>query len=155
VIAGFWGSPILGEELLHWIDPHVHGVPFDIHLLIYSATVIGGGGLLAMILYWNPEKVLEKMNHPQLFTRLFKRKYFMDDLYEFFTKKIALGLGRLMYMFDLKIPNKLMVDDSSRGIKRMGEFFSTIQNGLLQNYIFITLAFTLLFLIYIARSGSP
>ncbi len=84
--------------------------------------------------------------------RILDRKFFIDDLYVWLVKGVALRLAAFLNWFDKTFVNGVMVNKTSYGILNIGKIGAKIQSGLLQDYISWTLAAGVLVIFWLIYS---
>ncbi|MBI2095625.1 MAG: NADH-quinone oxidoreductase subunit L [Candidatus Omnitrophica bacterium] len=134
VVMGLLGSP-LNAGLLEWLGGPAE-VHFNASLFLVTLGLLAGGGGLAYFRFRNPAGALqaEKEGQGLLLTAL-RRKFFVDEAYDFLVKKVALAAGALFDAFDRKVINGWMVNGTSYNILKFGRLASKLQSGLLQDYL--------------------
>lgn len=134
LFAGFLGSPWGHFRLIEWLGGHEAHV--NLEILLTTSIIILAGSVLAFVLFKNPEAALTRLeNSRNIFKTILDRKFFVDDAYEFLTKKVGLGIAWVLNWFDRKFVDGFMVNWTSYRILDLGKISSFVQNGLLQNYL--------------------
>ncbi len=132
--VGYFGSP-LNAGLLEWLGGPAEAY-FNTTLAMTTLALFLGGAGLAYARFKNPEEALKKEREGQgLILTVLRRKFFVDDAYDFVVKKIALAGAALLDAFDRKVINGWMVNGTSYNISKLGRLASRLQNGLLQDYL--------------------
>ncbi|MBF0253904.1 MAG: NADH-quinone oxidoreductase subunit L, partial [Candidatus Omnitrophica bacterium] len=140
VLAGFGGSPAMDDALLKFFDPHVHAAAASPPLLIVTLNVIALGAIAAFWRYRDPARTPDPSAPRSAGVRVLERKFFMDDAYDFGVKTVVLGIAAALKTFDTLIPNRLMVDQTSCATRTLGRWFSRMQSGFIQRYLWIAFA---------------
>jgi NADH-quinone oxidoreductase subunit L len=139
-LAGFIGLPAVlgGSQFGHWLEPVIHGhaeehgsQAMEWGLMALSVGVASFGALIAYLMYRR-----ESLS-PAFFTdlaggffyRLFERKWYVDEIYQFLFVNGTLLLARVLSLFD-----QYVVDGIVNGAASLTRFISWL-NGLFDNYI--------------------
>ena len=140
VLAGFIGLPAVlgGSQFGHWLEPVIHGhaeehgsQAMEWGLMALSVGVASFGALIAYFMYRR-----ESLS-PAFFTdlaggffyRLFDRKWYVDEIYQFLFVNGTLLLARVLSLFD-----QYVIDGIVNGAASLTRFISWL-NGLFDNYI--------------------
>ena len=151
--AGAAGTSAGGAAVLEAIDPRFHPLRIDAGLLLAASGVIAAGAAGAFLRYRRPKAPTpESPRNP--WVRLLEQKYFMDDLYLWVVKNIGLRIAAFFHGFDVRVVNGIMVNETARSVKRLGKILSGVQNGQLQNYLFVALVLLTLVVGYFIRMSS-
>ncbi|HHV64925.1 MAG TPA: NADH-quinone oxidoreductase subunit L [Peptococcaceae bacterium] len=138
-VAGLIGTPWtnLWSTWIHFGDAH-SGEPAYLLMLLSVVLALAGIGL-AFILYCKDQdkqaaRSLAK-KYPALYN-LSYRKYYIDEAYTWFTRKIVDGGAKVIYLFDI-----YLVDGVVNGLaaltKGSGQGLKYLQTGKLQTYALI------------------
>jgi NADH-quinone oxidoreductase subunit L len=140
VLAGFIGLPAVlgGSQFAHWLEPviHAHEEAHASHalewgLMALSVAVASVGVLLAYLMYrreaLSPGIFADLAGG--LFYRLFDRKWYFDEIYQFFFVNGSLLLARALALFDAYV-----IDGIVNGAAGVTRFISWL-NGLFDNYV--------------------
>ena len=139
-LAGFIGLPAVlgGSQFGHWLEPVIHGhaeehgsQAMEWGLMALSVGVASFGALIAYLMYRR-----ESLS-PAFFTdlaggffyRLFDRKWYVDEIYQFLFVNGTLLLARVLSLFD-----QYVIDGIVNGAASLTRFISWL-NGLFDNYI--------------------
>jgi len=139
-LAGFIGLPAVlgGSQFGHWLEPVIHGhaeehgsQAMEWGLMALSVGVASFGALIAYLMYRR-----ESLS-PAFFTdlaggffyRLFERKWYVDEIYQFLFVNGTLLLARVLSLFD-----QYVIDGIVNGAASLTRFISWL-NGLFDNYI--------------------
>ena len=139
-LAGFSGLPAVlgGSQFGHWLEPVIHGhaeehgsQAMEWGLMALSVGVASFGALIAYLMYRR-----ESLS-PAFFTdlaggffyRLFDRKWYVDEIYQFLFVNGTLLLARVLSLFD-----QYVIDGIVNGAASLTRFISWL-NGLFDNYI--------------------
>jgi NADH-quinone oxidoreductase subunit L len=140
VLAGFIGLPAVlgGSQFSHWLEPviHAHEEGHGSHalewgLMALSVAVASLGALIAYLMYRR-----ESLS-PAIFAnlaggvvyRLFDRKWYVDEIYQFLFVNSTLLLAKVLSAFDAYV-----IDGIVNGAASVTRFFSWL-NGLFDNYV--------------------
>ncbi len=153
VVMGFLGTGWLDSRLLLWLggeETHVNS-----ELLITTLILIVSGALLAYIFFKNPETAETRLTQSRgPIKTILERKFFIDDVYEFLTKKVGMGIAGAFAWFDRKIAKELMVNGTAYRILDLGKISSKIQDGLLQDYLSWAVGVGILVAFWLVKSNS-
>lgn len=152
VILGFWGSPLMGYKLQHYIDHHFHshmhhgqsGMEFFLHELTqpfgylpFLAFVIGT--VVAFMVYLKGAGLNEfcKKNLKPLFEGS-QNKWYIDEIYNFIVS-IFMKLFRITWnIVDRFIIEGIFINGLAwRGTEAAGEVLRLNQTGKVQNYVLV------------------
>ena len=134
VIIGFMGSPWLGHSILRWLGGEAVGTNSEI--LVTTSILIISGAALAYVFFKNPEAAETRLQNGRgPIKMILDRKFFIDDMYLFLTKKVGMGIAAALAWFDRTFVNGIMVNGTSFRILDLGKIGSLIQDGLLQDYL--------------------
>ncbi len=151
LVAGAAGTPVLGHRLLHWLGAHTPHT--DWTLVGITLGLIAGGAGLGWAFFRDPAAAEGRLLRPAgAVRRALDRKFYIDDLYVFWVKRVGLGIAAFLNLFDKKVPNRLMVDRTSYAVLDLGKIASRLQSGLLQDYLSVAVAATVLILFFLMRS---
>lgn len=151
--VGALGTPLLHHRVLLWLGGEEMHTNWTIVGITTVLIVIGAG--LGITQFRNPEEALKRLSANQNpFKIILERKFFVDDIYDFITHKIALAFAAILQWFDKNVPNRLMVDDTSYGILNLGKLSAKIQNGKLQDYLSLALGVGVLVIFYLINQGK-
>ena len=150
---GFLGSPWFHFRILGWLGGE--GSAANAGLLITTTILITSGAALAFILFRNPEAAESRLRNGRGPLRLvLERKFFIDDVYEFLTKKVGLGIAAMFAWFDRNFANGFLVNGTSYRILDLGKITSKIQNGLLQDYLSWAVGVGILVAFWLVKSNT-
>ena len=140
VLAGFIGLPAVlgGSQFGHWLEPVIHGhaeehgsQAMEWGLMALSVGVASFGALIAYFMY--RRESLSPAIFADLaggfFYRLFDRKWYVDEIYQFLFVNGTLLLARVLSLFD-----QYVIDGIVNGAASLTRFISWL-NGLFDNYI--------------------
>ncbi len=137
LFVGFSGTSFMGSRLLHWLggeETHL-----NIEILVTTSILIVTAALIAFVQFRDPKKALEKLSKPSGLRSVLENKFYLDDAYAFMVKQVGLRLGAVLDWFDRTVINGLMVNQSAFSVMRLGRVLSGIQNGLLQDYLTLSI----------------
>jgi NADH-quinone oxidoreductase subunit L len=139
VLAGFIGLPAVlgGSQFAHWLEPVIHheehhgSHALEWGLMALSVGVASLGAFIAYLMYRR-----ESLS-PEIFTnlaggffhRLFDRKWYVDEIYQFLFVNGSLLLAKVLSAFDAYI-----IDGIVNGSASVTRFVSWL-NGLFDAYI--------------------
>jgi NADH-quinone oxidoreductase subunit L len=139
-LAGFIGLPAVlgGSQFGHWLEPVIHGhaeehgsQAMEWGLMALSVGVASFGALIAYFMY--RRESLSPAIFADLaggfFYRLFDRKWYVDEIYQFLFVNGTLLLARVLSLFD-----QYVIDGIVNGAASLTRFISWL-NGLFDNYI--------------------
>jgi len=139
-LAGFIGLPAVlgGSQFGHWLEPVIHGhaeehgsQAMEWGLMALSVGVASFGALIAYLMY--RRESLSPAIFADLaggfFYRLFDRKWYVDEIYQFLFVNGTLLLARVLSLFD-----QYVIDGIVNGAASLTRFISWL-NGLFDNYI--------------------
>jgi NADH-quinone oxidoreductase subunit L len=140
VLAGFIGLPAVlgGSQFAHWLEPviHAHAEEHGSHglewgLMALSVGVASAGAFIAYLMYrresLSPEIFASLAGG--FFYRLFDRKWYFDEVYQFVFVNGSLLLADVLSAFD-----KYVLDGIVNGAASVTRFISWF-NGLFDQYI--------------------
>ena len=140
VLAGFIGLPAVmgGSQFAHWLEPviHAHEEGHGSHalewgLMALSVGVASCGAFIAYLMYrresLSPEIFANLAGG--FFYRLFDRKWYVDEVYQFLFVNGSLLLADVLSAFD-----KYVIDGIVNGAASVTRFISWL-NGLFDEYI--------------------
>jgi NADH-quinone oxidoreductase subunit L len=140
VLAGFIGLPAVlgGSQFGHWLEPVIHGhaeehgsQAMEWGLMALSVGVASFGALIAYFMYrresFSPAIFADLAGG--FFYRLFDRKWYVDEIYQFLFVNGTLLLARVLSLFD-----QYVIDGIVNGAASLTRFISWL-NGLFDNYI--------------------
>jgi NADH-quinone oxidoreductase subunit L len=140
VLAGFIGLPAVlgGSQFAHWLEPviHAHAEAHGSHamewgLMVLSVAVASLGAFMAYLMYrresLSPETFAGLAGG--FFYRLFDRKWYFDEVYQFVFVNGSLLLAKALSAFDAYV-----VDGIVNGAASVTRIVSWL-NGLFDNYI--------------------
>ena len=139
VVAGWIGLPAVfgGSQFAHWLEPVIaHGEhqgshAMELGLMGLSIAVAAAGVIFAYLMYYraalSPEPFVNLAGG--FFYRLFDRKWYFDEIYQFVFVNGTLLLARIGALFDQYIIDGIV--DGSATLTR----FTSWLNGLFDNYI--------------------
>ncbi len=152
LVMGFLGSPLAAgysvsghrpagsaPGILAWLGAE-HPAHFDLMLTAITLALIAAGVALAYLQFKDPEaaeKRLAASKNPV--SVLLERKFFVDDIYYFFTKRVGLVLAAVLDWFDRHVINEFLVNGTSYNILKLGRLTSRLQDGALQDYLSLAL----------------
>ncbi|MFT5206694.1 MAG: NADH-quinone oxidoreductase subunit L [Candidatus Omnitrophota bacterium] len=149
ILVGFSGSPLTHEWIINFLDATHHSAQFDMTLFAWTLAVIISGIGLSFALYRKPN-----MNDDPLPNHTFvKSNFAFDHMYGNFVSKAVLPLSKLTYKFETAVPIGIMVDKLCWSILAIGRILSRLQNGLLQNYILISMIALIVAMYYLIHGG--
>jgi NADH-quinone oxidoreductase subunit L len=139
-LAGFIGLPAVlgGSQFGHWLEPVIHGhaeehgsQAMEWGLMALSVGVASLGALIAYFMY--RRESLSPAIFADLaggfFYRLFDRKWYVDEIYQFLFVNGTLLLARVLSLFD-----QYVIDGIVNGAASLTRFISWL-DGLFDNYI--------------------
>jgi len=135
VIAGFVGSPLMGNVFAHWVSyPGLAHHNPSITIMLVSTLVAVAGILLAWALY---QKEMVDVNAIKLkFNALYKllyNKYYIDEIYQWLIDHLVDGTAKILFWFDIYIVNGIV-----NGIAALtglaGYVLRYTENGQVQTY---------------------
>jgi NADH-quinone oxidoreductase subunit L len=140
VLAGFIGLPAVlgGSQFSHWLEPVIHGHEeghgshaLEWGLMALSVAVASLGAFIAYLMYRRESlsPALFANLAGGLFYRLFDRKWYVDEIYQFLFVNGTLLLAKVLSAFDTYV-----IDGIVNGAASVTRFFSWL-NGLFDNYI--------------------
>ncbi len=155
IVMGFLGSPWFGHALTDWLGgqkPHI-----NMEILLTTTAIIISGASLAFFYFKNPETAETRLASGKgLIRMVLDRKFFIDDLYEFLTKKVGMGIAGALSLFDRRVIKDFMVNGTSFRILDLGKLGSKIQGGMLQDYLSWAIGAAILVIYLLSRSlGGP
>ena len=140
VLAGFIGLPAVlgGSQFAHWLEPviHAHAEEHGSHamewgLMALSVAVAASGAFIAYLMYrkesLSPEIFANLAGG--FFYRLFDRKWYFDEIYQFLFVNSSLLLAKVLSAFDAYV-----IDGIVNGAASVTRFVSWL-NGLFDNYV--------------------
>lgn len=134
--VGSLGTPVGHSWLLHWLGGH--DAHYDRSIIMTTAILIVLGAGAAFIRFRNPEVALAKWSASKNPVKtILEHKLFIDDAYEFLVKKVGLKIAHWLNRFDRWFINDVMVNGTSFRILDLGKVAAKMQNGQLQDYLFI------------------
>ena len=139
-LAGFIGLPAVlgGSQFGHWLEPVIHGhaeehgsQAMEWGLMALSVGVASFGALIAYFMY--RRESLSPAIFADLaggfFYRLFDRKWYVDEIYQFLFVNGTLLLARVLSLFD-----QYVIDGIVNGAASLTRFISWLDD-LFDNYI--------------------
>ena len=140
VLAGFIGLPAVlgGSQFGHWLEPVIHGhaeehgsAAMEWGLMALSVGFASFGALIAYLMY--RRESLSPAFFADLaggfFYRLFDRKWYFDEIYQFLFVNGTLLLAKVLSLFD-----QYVVDGIVNGAAGVTRFISWL-NGVFDAYI--------------------
>lgn len=150
---GAAGTELLHFKLLHWLGGHE--THFNWTIIGITTTGIVLGIILAYAGFRNPDEALRRLEqNKNPIKTLLEKKYYVDDIYDFITHKVALAFAALLQLFDKQVPNKLLVDETSLSILKLGKIGSKLQNGKLQDYLGFAVGIAVILIFYLLNQGK-
>jgi NADH-quinone oxidoreductase subunit L len=140
VLAGFIGLPAVlgGSQFAHWLEPVIHGHEeghgshaLEWGLMALSVGVASLGAFIAYLMYRRESlsPAIFANLAGGLFYRLFDRKWYVDEIYQFLFVNGTLLLAKVLSAFDTYV-----IDGIVNGAASVTRFVSWL-NGLFDNYI--------------------
>ncbi len=140
LFAGFIGLPgvLGGSQFAHWLEPVIHAhaeehgsLALEWSLMAVSVSVAVLGAFVAYLVYRREALSPETFSGLAggVFYRLFDRKWYFDEIYQFIFVNGSLVLANLLSAFD-----KYVVDGIVNGAATVTRFVSWL-NGLFDAYI--------------------
>jgi NADH-quinone oxidoreductase subunit L len=140
VLAGFIGLPAVlgGSQFAHWLEPVIHGHKeghgshaLEWGLMALSVGVASLGAFIAYLMYRRESlsPAIFANLAGGLFYRLFDRKWYVDEIYQFLFVNGTLLLAKVLSAFDTYV-----IDGIVNGAASVTRFVSWL-NGLFDNYI--------------------
>ncbi len=128
------GSGLIGaiENVLVEETPHFH---FDWPIAIVSSLLVAGG-LAAGMRIWSGDAEPAKQaaaKFPSLY-RLFLRRFYIDDFYQWAINNVVLGFARVIAFFDRNVVNDTGVNGAGDVANGAGFLLKFQQTGKLPNY---------------------
>jgi NADH:ubiquinone oxidoreductase subunit 5 (subunit L)/multisubunit Na+/H+ antiporter MnhA subunit len=115
-----------------------HDAHYDQSIILATGILIVLGAGAAFIRFRNPETALAKWQAGKNPVKtILERKLFIDDAYDFLVKKVGLKIAHWLNRFDRWFVNDVMVNGTSFRVLDLGKIAARIQNGQLQDYLFI------------------
>ncbi len=153
LIAGFMATSWCGSKLLIWLGGEEASINIEI-LVTTSALIIGGAGL-AYFFFRDPQSAEKRLQMGRGPVRtILERKFFIDDMYEFLTKKVGMRISSAFAWFDHNFVNDVMVNGTAYRVLDLGKISSGIQNGLLQDYLSWAITTVILIAMWLLKSGG-
>jgi NADH-quinone oxidoreductase subunit L len=131
VVAGFWGSAMMGNGFQHFLEGRdFHGADFSVVLAAGSAVLALAGIALAWGMYGS--RVFPVFQGGALY-RVLLNRYYVDEIYAGLISLFVIGVGQALAFFD-----RGFLDGIVNGVARLtrgsGGGLRTIQTGRVQNY---------------------
>lgn len=146
--ANYWG------EWIHFGEVH-HGEP-AILLMLLSVVLAAAGIGLAYQLYHKDQERINVKRLAERYQSLYKisyNKYYIDELYQWFTQKVVDASARLTYLFDIYVVDSI-VNGLAVMTKYTGVGMRFGQTGKLQTYALVFFVAVLVITVVLAY-GSP
>lgn len=158
IVGGWVGTPWGPEHGFGYFIKFGEGHHGDVnYLLMVASTVLAVLGIgLAYWLYVPGLKVGRPQKLAQTFAPIHKllyNKYYIDEIYLWFTHTIVDGLGKVLYWVDLYIIDGI-VNGLGAITKSTGGALRYIQTGRLQNYALVLFGALVLIIIYLQVNVS-
>ncbi len=153
LVMGFLGTSWLGSRLLLWLGGHE--THLNMEILITTLILIVSGAALAYFLFKNPEAAEVRLTQGRgLVKTILERKFFIDDLYDFLTHQVGLGIAAAFAWFDRRVTKEIMVNGTAYRILDLGKISSKFQDGLLQDYLSWAIGVGILVAFWLIKSNS-
>jgi NADH-quinone oxidoreductase subunit L len=165
-IAGFAGSPWFYNPFFRLLgDSHAHE-HIDIPMLLTTLGILAAGGSLAWFVGFQRRNLLPALLRPigRLLYMLAYNKYYVDEIYSRFIVSPIAGFARAGSIFDARVVDgvvngagrlgwllsqaqgafdRIVVDGIVNGVAAAAQAFGSggrsIQNGIIQHYLLITI----------------
>lgn len=154
--AGLIGTP--GNPLWqNWIffgHPH-HGEP-NIPIMLISTALAAAGIGLAYLLYLKDKDKANARALAGMFRPVYKliyNKYYVDELYLWFNRKIVDGSARMTYLFDIYVVDGI-VNGVGAVTKGLGQNLRCVQTGKMQTYALVFFLAVLVITVALAFTDS-
>ncbi|NTW04735.1 MAG: NADH-quinone oxidoreductase subunit L [Peptococcaceae bacterium] len=137
-IAGLIGTP-WAPIWQNWIfSVHPHHPQANTMIMLGSVVLALAGMYLAYNLYYLDRSKAERMAEKySFFWALSYNKFYVDELYLWFTHTIVDGGARLFYLFDIYIVDGIIVNGIGSLTKSFGSRLRLVQTGSLQSYALV------------------
>lgn len=146
--ANYWG------EWIHFGHPH-HGEP-AILLMILSVVLAVAGIGLAYLLYYKDQEKQKAKQLAQTYQILYKisfNKYYIDELYQWFTRSVVDAGAKILYLFDIYVVDGI-INGLAAITKYSGFGLRYGQTGKMQTYALVFFVAVLVITVVLAF-GSP
>ncbi|ABO50555.1 NADH dehydrogenase subunit L [Desulforamulus reducens MI-1] len=135
-VGGLVGTPWanLWGEWIHFGQPH-HGEPAYGLMLLSVVIAVAGIGLAYMLYLKDEEKQRAKQlaEKYQAIYNLSYNKYYIDELYQWFTRKVVDAGAKVLYWFDIYFVDGV-VNGLAKFTRVSGQGFRYFQTGKMQTY---------------------
>ncbi|MGI5911587.1 MAG: NADH-quinone oxidoreductase subunit L [Syntrophomonadaceae bacterium] len=135
VIAGFVGSPLMGNLFAHWVNfpGAVHHNP-SLGIMAVSSLVAVAGIILAWAIY--QRKMVNVKSLKLKFNGLYQllyNKYYIDEIYQWGIDHLVDGTAKVLFWFDLYVVNGI-VNGIAALTGMAGQVLRYTENGQVQTY---------------------
>lgn len=138
--AGLFGTPWnnLWAKWIYFGQPHAGG-EIAWGVMIFSTLVAAAGIYLAYTLYLKDKKKVKAKALAERYKGLYNlsyNKYYIDEIYLWFTHKVVDGSAKLFYLFDVYVIDGIV--NGLGGLARLsGDGLRVVQTGRMQNYALV------------------
>lgn len=146
--ANYWG------EWIHFGHPH-HGEP-AVMLMLLSVVLAGAGIGLAYLLYYKDQEKQKAIHLAKSYQALYKlsyNKYYIDELYQWFTRSVVDAGAKILYLFDIYVVDGI-INGLAAVTKYSGFGMRYGQTGKMQTYALVFFVAVLVITVVLAF-GSP
>lgn len=155
-VGGLIGTPWANywSKWIHFGQPH-HGEP-AIGLMLLSVFLGVAGIGLAYIFYYKDEEKLRVKQLAERYQTLYKisfNKYYVDELYQWFTRTVVDASAKVLYWFDIHVVDGI-IDGMAGFTKVSGRGLRYLQTGKLQTYALVFFLAVLVITVVLAF-GNP
>jgi NADH-quinone oxidoreductase subunit L len=150
IVAGLWGSPLLGNGFGELVSGHEAHVEFSIGISALSTLLAAGGVGLAWLMYGRGDFRTSAEGRPRsVLDTLLQERYYVDRVYDWGAGRLGLGVGALAARFDSSI-----IDGAVNGVGSvalsLGGGLRRLQSGQVQTYAWVLFTGTVVLFIVVA-----
>ncbi|MBO8137743.1 MAG: NADH-quinone oxidoreductase subunit L [Desulfotomaculum sp.] len=138
-VGGLIGTPStpLWQQWIYYGHPH-HIEP-NVIIMLSSIALAAAGIGLAYLLYVRDKEKTNAKDLARRFQPVYKllyNKYYIDEMYQWFTRVVVDGSARITYLFDIYVVDGI-VNGSAAITKGLGSVMRYFQTGKVQTYALV------------------
>lgn len=143
VFAGFWGWPGLENGFSTYISwGHGHGGEhgFNMFVAVLSNVIVIIGMLAAWAIYGKRKNAADPLSEApgyKYIYRVFERKYYFDEIYLWFIRKVIDAGAAVLAWFEENVFTGVFANGIGSLFMEIGRSFRLFQNGWVQRYALI------------------
>ncbi|MCW2277961.1 NADH-quinone oxidoreductase subunit L [Heliophilum fasciatum] len=155
VVGGLVGTPWTEHGFGYWVRfGEYHHPEADWTVMGGSVVLAVAGIALAWAIYGAKVIDAEKLKQRTGFLHTLSfRKFFIDEIYQWFNEKIVTGAGKMLYWVDLHIVDGL-IDGMAYITGKFGEQLRLTQTGQLQHYALVLVGAIVLLVLLMGIVGA-